>query len=206
MHLPERLPPESLTIELAKPITVKGGALASLKLREPTAQEMSKAEAHLQRGSTPEGVTNFLRSLVGSMTGLTDDALDQIPISKLRQAAEYFNGFSEAALEPADIGLSPEDDLPETWDLELPKPLDVDGLEYTSLPLCEPSTGAQRKAQGQFRQGIGAQTMRLYQIHLVVNATGVPMKVVQRLPVSVLNTAVQYLSGFSDRGRVTSTN
>jgi len=206
MKLPDTLPAPELALDLRKPLSIRGGTLAMLKLREPSAAEVWKAEAHIQNDAGPEAVTLYLRELTAQVCGIARaEDLDEVPTGILGQAGEYFSGFTEAGLEPAEIGLDAVAQ-PEQWDLELPKPVSFQGIEYATLMLTEPLTGIVRKAQGHLRKGIGPQSLRSYQLWLVSGTAGVPYQVVQALPVSTLNAAALYLQGFIGPGRRTGTS
>ena len=200
MELPSNLPEPSLEVELRAPLAVKGGLISTLRLREPTAQEMWTAEGHLKVPG-PEGETLCLRQLVASLVGCKAEDLEDVPISDLNRCSDYLMGFATAGLPNEGEGFKlPEE---ETWELELPAPIHFSGRDYASLSLCEPTTGAVRKAQGQFRVSTGAQAARGYQMHLVCNTAGVPFALVGKLPVSVLNAAASYVQGFIVAGRRT---
>ncbi len=203
MDLPSGLPEPTLDLDLRTPITIKGGTIATLSLREPTGQEMWLAEGLLQTNTGSEAVTLYMRQIVATVSGRKPEDLEAIRISELSRAYNYLAGFIEAGVPKEGEGfVEPEE---ETWELALPAPVTFDGRDYTTLSLSEPSTGATRKAQGQFRKGSGAQSARAYQMHLVANSADVPYGLVQRLPVSVLNVAASYLQGFIVAGPRTGT-
>lgn len=203
MDLPSGLPEPAFDLALRTPLTIKGGTIATLNLREPTGQEMWLAEGLLQANTGPEAVTLYMRQIIATVSGRKPEDLEDIRISELSCAFDYLAGFIEAGVPAQGEGFPPPDE--ETWELTLPVPVTFDGRDYTTLSLSEPSTGATRKAQGQFRKGAGAQAARAYQMHLVANAAGVPFGIVQRLPVSTLNAAATYLQGFISAGPGTGT-
>lgn len=201
MDLPANLPDASLAIELRTPITVKGGTIATLLLRQPTATEMWVAEGLLQKNPGPEGVTLYLRQIVASVSGCRPEDLEDVRIGDLNRCADYLVQFVAAGM-PKDGESFAEPDEP-SWELPLDHPVTFQGREYATLSLGEPTTGAIRKAQGQFRNGSGPQAARAYQMHLVTNTAGVPYAVVGQLPVSTLNAAATFIQGFSSAGRTT---
>lgn len=201
MDLPDNLPEASLAIELRAPITIKGGTISALQLRQPTATEMWVAEGLLQKNSGPEGVTLYLRQIVASVSGCRPEDLEDVRIGDLNRCADYLVLFIGAGVPKEGEGFVEPDE--ETWELVIETPVTHQGRQYASLSLGEPTTGAIRKAQGQFRNGSGPQAARAYQMHLVANTTGVPYAVVGQLPVSTLNAAATYLQGFSSAGRRT---
>lgn len=201
MNLPTDLPDPTLDIELKALITVKGGALSILHLREPTSAEVHAAEVHLKLANGPEGQTLYTRALVAAVAGCQPDDLDGIRVSDLKAALTYLNKFVAAGAPTVDEGFVLPDE--ETWELALPEPIAFQGRDYVTLSLSEPTQVAMRKAQTHLRRGQAAQDIRAYQMHLVTNVAAVPYGVVAKLPISVLNTAATYCQGFISGGLAT---
>jgi hypothetical protein len=186
----------SHTIPLRTPLSAQGGKIEALKLCEPTAQEVWTASGQIQTSQTPEAVTLYLRALVAASSGLREEDLDDLPISVLAEAHEWLRPFLDDSLEP-------EQNPPTTLTLPINPPLTEKGITYDTLSLQEPTTGHIRRAQSQLRRGVGAQTLRAYQIWLVSFVAEIPYDVAKRFPISTLNRAVSYLSGFSRPGQET---
>lgn len=81
------------SVELDPPVETKGGTIHSIPVREPTAAEMRKAMSFLRNGTNPEATLNSQISLVVSVSGLSQQAVDQIPFSKVMEAADAIQGF-----------------------------------------------------------------------------------------------------------------
>lgn len=194
MPLPEGLPEPEFVLTLPDPVTVKGGGeLRALRLREPTANEAWKAEGHIQNGRHPEADTLYMRSLVASVSGISEAHLDLVPMNSLIEAFQYLAAFVEAGLDEI-VSTEP------TWEIDLPEPIEFKGVPYATLTLRAPATGEVRKAQGHLRKGVGPQSMRSYQIWLVTHVSEAPYDVVKQVPVSLLNAAVSYITGFPKPG------
>jgi len=89
---------EEKTIHLRKPLTVGSGDGAitypELKLREPTAGELEKA----QRADTSVGV---MINLISSIAKVPRGAVEQLSQRDLAEASAYLSGFTDAGAAPA---------------------------------------------------------------------------------------------------------
>ena len=87
-------PDPELTITLDAPIQAAGGGpVQEITLREPTAMQVRQAEGNLRAGVNPEAVRKYQIALVTSVSRLSQQVIDQLPVSKLTEAADYLQGF-----------------------------------------------------------------------------------------------------------------
>ena len=88
------VPPPELIITLDAPIARKGGGeVTELILSEPTASQVRAAEGHLRGGVNPESIRLYQLSLVTSVSKVSKEVIDQLPILKLLEAADYIQDF-----------------------------------------------------------------------------------------------------------------
>ena len=110
-------------------------------LREPTVGEVLKAEQvfAVQEGGQARRVRN--RTLITLVSGVSEDLVRKMPVSKFREAAEYLNAFDAPADRKA----------PRNTDAELVIPLgrkiEKMGRIVDQLELREPTTGEVEEAQ-----------------------------------------------------------
>lgn len=99
------------------------------------------------------------------------------------------------AEQKGEFDVAPEE-LPAELVIELEPPIVFQGANFAELRLREPTSGAVRKAEVHLKSTT-SEAMRLYQIALVSNVTGMPIPAVEMLPISKLNRAASYLGAFS---------
>ena len=89
-------------------------------------------------------------------------------------------------------------DLPEpTLIIPLDPPIDrKGGGSVTELTLQEPTAAQVRGAETHLRNGVNPLSLREYQLSLVTAVSGVSREVIDRLPVSKLMEAANYLQDF----------
>ncbi len=79
--------PTTLTIDLAEPIQVGGGAkITEITIREPTLGQFEKA-------SQARGQVAQVIALIAQTGGISEQAARNIPLSKLAEVADFFAGF-----------------------------------------------------------------------------------------------------------------
>ena len=162
---------------------------AEMVFREPTVGEVLKAEQvfAVQEGGQARRVRN--RMLITLVSGVSEDIVRKMPVSKFRQAAEYLNGFDA----PAD----PK--APRNMDAELVIPLgrkiEKMGRIVDQLELREPTTGEVEEAQRKLTANT-SEAMRAMQIHLIALVADLPRTLIEIMPVSVINQGSRYLTGF----------
>jgi hypothetical protein len=89
---------------------------------------------------------------------------------------------------------------PPTLTIELSPPIEHDGGKYEGLVLREPTAGDVLLGDMQLRNGGTHENLRLRQIHIIHRVAGVPVLLVQKLPISKYNQAWAYISAFLDYG------
>lgn len=89
-------PPANLVIELDEPIEHQGAQVTELRLREPKAFEVVRAETELKGGMTPDSLRRYQISLVCLVSGVDRKFIEKLPIRKLNEASAYVQGFIEA--------------------------------------------------------------------------------------------------------------
>lgn len=72
--------------------------------------------------------------------------------------------------------------------MQLPKPIELNGQVYEALTLREPTAGEMK--------AIRAKPVTDQQIYMVSLIAGIPEKAVERMPVSVIERAENYIAGF----------
>jgi hypothetical protein len=92
---------------------------------------------------------------------------------------------------------------PPTLTIPIDPPITFNGGTYSSLTLREPTVGQKRVASEQTRHGASIPAVNLYEIHFISGVSGVPVPVVERLPVTILNRAMSYIDFFLQDGRQT---
>jgi hypothetical protein len=96
-----------------------------------------------------------------------------------------------------------DDGKPPTLSIQLAPPIVFKGGNYTSIELREPKAGEVRKAEGQMRNGIHSESLRLYNMHLISMVSGLSIPVLELVPIGQFNEAAEYLAGFIESGRGT---
>lgn len=85
--------PDELVIELAKPITLKGGGddtvYTEIVLREPTLEELSLFIKKAQK----ENAVDSMRFLIGMVSGVPVGVLNKIGVRDFYAAQEYLIAF-----------------------------------------------------------------------------------------------------------------
>ena len=95
MDLPQyELPEPELTIEFDPPLQVGVNVTcAQIRLREPTGAEVRAAEGHLRKGISAEAIRMYQMALIQKVSGVSQQVIDAMPISKITLAAEYLQAF-----------------------------------------------------------------------------------------------------------------
>lgn len=96
--------------------------------------------------------------------------------------------------------------MPASLTIPLEPAISFGGTDYTQIMLREPTSDEVRQAEEQLRFGRTPHAMRNYEMHLVAKAAGVPLPVVQKMPVSRVQAAMMYISIFLGAGRATGGN
>ena len=194
-------PADTMTITFDPPIEHKGGHLAEINLKEPTARQVREAEKAHSIGAALAGAVSYEMKLVGVVAGIADQGLlDLLPVSAINHGHAFLQDFIEA---PADEDETlAEDEAPHDVLLPLDPPITFGKEAFTELDLHEPLASQLRQA----RQLISTSSLfesRRAQMHLITAVAGVPAPVVDALPIRTLNKAGRILSGFTIAGRRT---
>ena len=88
--------PDQLTIEIAPPISFRGGSYSEMSLREPSVLEVYQAEQLLRGGVNVATLRQYQMALVSKVSGWPEAAVQMLPIRKLDQAGAYVLGFTKA--------------------------------------------------------------------------------------------------------------
>lgn len=92
---------------------------------------------------------------------------------------------------------------PETLELAIEPAIELKGGRYDALRLREPRVIEVRQAESHLRSSVNVETMRKFQIALIAKVADVPEPVIEGLPISTLNKAMEYLQSFMDAGQGT---
>jgi Phage tail assembly chaperone proteins, E, or 41 or 14 len=96
-----------------------------------------------------------------------------------------------------------DDDRPLTMDLEIDPPVEWNNKTYTSLHLEEPTGEMVERAEQELAGNVSVHALRKYQIALVSHGAGVPRQVIQRMRISQIKKAADFLSVFMGGGPAT---
>lgn len=96
-------------------------------------------------------------------------------------------------------GKSQSQELPRTLDIELDPPIDFNGKTYTTLHLEEPTAQMVERAEAELLQ-MNVHTLRKHQIALVSQGSQTPRAVIERMRISQVREAADFLSSFIGGG------
>lgn len=91
-------------------------------------------------------------------------------------------------------------DIPPSMTVPIEPPVTFDGKEYRELVLREPKAGEVQQADQQVRNGATMSNLRNREHHLVAKVSGVPLPVIEKLGISRITLAMEYLNRFLDGG------
>ena len=194
-------PPDTMRIEFTPPLPFKGGEIATLELREPTARQVRDAEREFSLDSPWAGTVAYELKLIGLVAGLPAKALDALPVGAVNYAAEFLREFVEAGAEDAEGG--EDGPAPEATTLAIEPPLKFAGASYGDLDLREPLASELRNARLLMRSAGNLFESRRAQMALVTAVSGLPAPVIDALPIRQLNEAARILGRFIVAGRKT---
>lgn len=102
---------------------------------------------------------------------------------------------------------APADDLPRTLTLDIDPPIEANGKTYTTLYLEEPTAQMVERAEQEYAGGqMTVHTIRKHQIALVSQGSKTPRAVIEKMRISQLEEASDFLSSFIGAGRRTGEN
>jgi hypothetical protein len=195
-------PPDTMTITLDPPVAYKGGEIAELVLKEPTARQVRDAEREYNQDAPWAGAVSYEMKLIGLVAGLTPVALEKLPVGVCNYAATFLQEFVEAgATDPEDA--DEDRPPPEAGSLPIEPPIKFAGVTYSDLDLREPLASEIRNARQLMRSSGSLFESRRAQMQLVTAVSGLPAPVVDALPIRQLNQAARILGRFSIAGRPT---
>ena len=112
------------------------------------------------------------------------------------------NGSSGVARQDAG-----DDDVPRVLVIDIDPPIEFsNGKTYDTLRLEEPTGQAVQKAEQELKDGANWASLRAYQFALISNATGVPRGVIERMRISQIIQAADFLQTFLPGGRLIGEN
>ena len=199
-------PPDTMTIALDPPIAYRGGELAEVTLKEPTARQVREAEREMTPEAPWAGMLAYELKLIGLVAGLPAPALELLPIGLANLASVFLQEFVTKGAPEADAEADAdagEDAPPEATTLPIDPPLAFNGVSYAELDLREPLASEIRKARQLVRTPGSLFESRRAQMALVTAVSGLPAPVIDALPISRLNEAARLLSRFITAGRPT---
>lgn len=183
-------------IVLDPPVKIDGGKLDAISLREPTVKEVIAAETLACKEQTSVRYFAVLRTeLIKTVSGLTDDAVSELPISKFEEAGNVMAGLIEAGMPETGAQAN------ETLEIPLDPSVKVGAISYDRLSLFEPTVRRVRMAEAAMDGAENTAAFRRYQANLVGGVSGIGWAAVQELPISMLNRAGGFLMGFLAVGR-----
>lgn len=103
----------------------------------------------------------------------------------------HSNGF--------DVTIAPAEP-PRTLDIAIDPPIVINDKTYDILHLQEPTAFQVEDAEKEMASGMTVYTLRKYQIKLVANVSGIPAPIVQRIPISKVIEAFNFLQPFTSSG------
>lgn len=186
-------------LELDEPVTIAGGVVAQLMLREPTAMELHRAYRHVDAARHPEAVARFASDLVSSVTGTKIEVVHELPEAVIVEASSRIIDLMDRALEGFDAENAGSE-------IDLEEPLVVNNIGYSSVSVRPPKAGEMIKARTHLRQSQGEAAAMNYRMSLVTQVSGLPPQVVHLLPASVVFKATAAIEFFTVRGRRTGTS
>ena len=195
-------PPPPLVIEFDPPVVSGPRELSGFSLSEPTTQAVFVAEAHFTTKNGNRASRLYQRALVAKVSGVSEVALYDIPVSDFTRAARFLQDYVESGL--PDQGADGEPPIAKALTINFDPPIEFAGVSHRYLKVAEPTLGQMAKADSALGD-MSAQRIRLFQQNLVQLASGENALFINMLPISVLNRAASFLMGFSTPGRATST-
>jgi Phage tail assembly chaperone proteins, E, or 41 or 14 len=89
---------------------------------------------------------------------------------------------------------------PRTLDIEIEPPIELNGKTYSTLHLAEPTAKMVELAEQELSASMSVHALRKYQIALVAQGSQTPLPVIQRMRISQVREAADFLSAFIGGG------
>ncbi|WP_424140248.1 phage tail assembly protein [Roseomonas chloroacetimidivorans] len=182
------------TISLTSPVEYEGRKYTEITLREPTALQCLTAARQVRDQIAPHTMRAHDVDLIFQTARVPREVVKKLPVSKQAEAIAFLRTFTER---PDDARDTWADDRTDQLSLELKSTITVNGIDYHSLDLKEPTAGDVEFAEEALKGGNNPENLRRYQIRLVARGAGIDQAVVQHLPVRVLDEASRYLQSFT---------
>lgn len=93
-----------------------------------------------------------------------------------------------------------KDDPPRVKDIEFTEAIDWNGKTFTTLHLEEPTGQMIERAELELANNVSVHALRKYQIALVSQGSGVPRQVIEKMKISQIKEAADFLSSFIGGG------
>lgn len=187
---------QTIILVLDMPLRHAGGEITELRLAEPEAQKMFMVWRNIEGGENPESSALFARDLVVKASGLPEAAIGALPVSVMGAAADRISNAIAAEMEGFEFDES-------VTDFTFDEPVTVGNIEYTFLPIREPTADEVIKANSHLRTSQGPASQMKYRMSLVSQVTGVPITNVHRFPVTTVMKMARIIEVFSAAGRQT---
>ena len=199
-------PPDTMTIEFTPPLPFKGGEIALIELKEPTARQVREAERERSVDAPWAAHVAYELKLIGLVSGLNAAQLDLLPIGAANYAATFLTEFIEAGGTPIEDDEEQGPPPLEALSIEIDPPIKFMGVSYSEINLREPLASEVRKARQMMRSPGNLFESRRAQMSLITAVSELPAPVIDALPIRRLNEAGRVLSRFTIAGRKTGSN
>jgi hypothetical protein len=93
-----------------------------------------------------------------------------------------------------------DDDLPRFLDIEIDPPVEWNGKTYSTLHLEEPTGQQIERAEAELAAVVNIHTLRKYQFAIVSQASGMPRQAVEKMRISQIKQAADFLTSFTSSG------
>jgi hypothetical protein len=99
-----------------------------------------------------------------------------------------------------------DDDLPRFLDIEIDPPIEWNGKTYSVLHLEEPTGQQIERAEAELAVSVNVHTLRKYQLAVISQASGMPRQAVEKMRISQIKQAADFLTSFTSSGPETGEN
>lgn len=94
-----------------------------------------------------------------------------------------------------------DDDLPKFLVIEIDPPVEWNGRTFSEMRLEEPTGQMIVKSEQELANGANFASLRNYQFALVSNCSGIPRQAIEKMRISQIQKAADFLSAFMPGGR-----
>jgi hypothetical protein len=99
-----------------------------------------------------------------------------------------------------------ESDLPRTLELDIDPPIEWNGKTYATMHLEEPTGHQIERAEAELAVAVNVHTLRKYQFAIISQASGMPRQAVEKMRISQIKEAADFLTSFISAGPETGEN